>query len=108
GAVAVLRVLLLGRRETDRELIRLGLLRRRLVAGAAALVLVDGLPGVRVVRGVGLGRDVVRLLHAAVVALAPDADGCVALLRFGLLGRGGRQRGLVGGGVLLGRLVAAV
>src|SRR5262249_24360660 len=79
GLVAVLRVLLLGGRQCQRALLRLGLLAERLNA-ATRQILICMLAGVGVVRGVGVGRDVVGLVHAAVVALAPDAHGGIAVL----------------------------
>src|SRR5262249_60354876 len=61
----------------------------------AALVLVDGLRGVGVVRRVRLRRDVVRLRDLAVVALAPDADGRLAVFGVLLLSRRGRDLALL-------------
>src|SRR5262249_15357350 len=89
--VLVRRANLLRRAQRDRELTGLCLLAQHLDAEAAAAagsrrVLVGLLLRVGVVRRVSRGRDAVRLRHTATVALAPDADGLVAVLRVLLLG----------------------
>src|SRR5205085_1379212 len=96
---------LLGRRQRDRTLERLRLLAECLDA-TTRQVLICVLPGIGVVRGIGVGRDAVRLRHVTAAARAPDADGLVAVVGADLLGLGGSEGTLLRRALLPGYLQA--